>query len=103
MSKIYDVFPFFNELDLLEIRLNHLAPFVDYFVITEATMTHAGNLKPLYFHENRDRFSKFEGKIIHQVVDDFPSTLNTFERDWFQRNEVKPVLEARLNDDDVLI
>lgn len=103
MSKIYDVFPFFNELDLLEIRLNHLAPYVDYFVITEATMTHAGNPKPLYFQENRDRFSKFEGKIIHQVVDNFPSTLNTFERDWFQRNEVKPILGARLNDDDVLI
>jgi beta-1,4-mannosyl-glycoprotein beta-1,4-N-acetylglucosaminyltransferase len=103
MSKIYDVFPFFNELDLLEIRLNHLAPYVDYFVITEATMTHAGNAKPLYFHENRDRFSKFEGKIIHQVVDDFPSSLNTFERDWFQRNEVKAVLASHLNDDDVLI
>lgn len=103
MLKIYDVFPFFNELDLLEIRLNHLAPYVDYFVITEATMTHAGNPKPLYFHENRERFSKFEAKIIHQVVEDFPSALNTFERDWFQRNEVKPVLESRLKDDDVLI
>jgi beta-1,4-mannosyl-glycoprotein beta-1,4-N-acetylglucosaminyltransferase len=103
MSKIFDVFPFFNELDLLEIRLNHLAHAVDYFVITEATMTHAGNPKPLYFYENRDRFSKFESKVIHQVVDDFPSSLNTFERDWFQRNEVKSVLAAHLNDDDVLI
>jgi beta-1,4-mannosyl-glycoprotein beta-1,4-N-acetylglucosaminyltransferase len=103
MAKIYDVFPFFNELDLLEIRLNHLADYVDHFVITEATMTHAGNPKPLYFHENRDRFSKFDGKIIHQVVDDFPNTLNTFERDWFQRNEVKAVLETRLSDGDVLI
>ncbi len=35
--KIYDVFPFFNELDLLEIRLNILDPYVDYFVLVEAT------------------------------------------------------------------
>ncbi|DAB19112.1 TPA: glycosyl transferase GT17 family protein, partial [Candidatus Gastranaerophilales bacterium HUM_19] len=32
---IYDCFPFFNELDVLEIRLNVLYDIVDYFVITE--------------------------------------------------------------------
>jgi beta-1,4-mannosyl-glycoprotein beta-1,4-N-acetylglucosaminyltransferase len=103
MSKIYDVFPFFNELDLLEIRLNHLNSHVDYFVITEATMTHAGNHKPLFFKENFDRFKRFEKKIIHQVVEGFPAELSTFERDWFQRNEVKPLLESHMQDDDILI
>lgn len=103
MSKIYDVFPFFNELDLLEIRLNHLDSYVDFFVITEATMTHAGNLKPLYFMENQAKFEKFQHKIIHQVVEGFPIELSTFERDWYQRNQVKPLLEEHLSDDDILI
>jgi len=103
MSKIYDVFPFFNELDLLEIRLNHLAETVDYFVITEATITHAGNPKPLFFQENRHLFAEFDHKIIHHVVDTFPPELSTFERDWFQRNTVKPLLDAHLNLDDILI
>ena len=35
--KVFDVFLFFNELDLLEVRLNLLYPFVDHFVINEAT------------------------------------------------------------------
>ena len=36
---IYDIFPFFNELDLLEIRLNILDKHVDYFVIGECNKT----------------------------------------------------------------
>lgn len=70
--KIYDVFTFFNELDLLEIRLNILDPYVDHFVIVEATETFSGNKKPLYFKENRERFKQWDHKIIHYVVDDTP-------------------------------
>ena len=33
--KIFDVFLFLNELDLLELRLETLYEVVDYFVITE--------------------------------------------------------------------
>lgn len=43
---------------------------MDNFIIVEATRTHAGNAKPLYYAENKDKFSKFESKIIHIVVDD---------------------------------
>ena len=39
---VYDLFPFHQELDWLEIRLRTLAPFVDYFVITEYTTTFTG-------------------------------------------------------------
>ncbi len=31
MAKVYDCFTFFNEMDLLEIRLNELDEEVDYF------------------------------------------------------------------------
>ena len=75
-GKIYDVFTFFNELDLLEIRLNILDPYVDYFVIIEATETFSGNPKPLHFLENKERFKKWEHKILHYVVRDTPSSKN---------------------------
>ncbi|MBO9668238.1 MAG: N-acetylglucosaminyltransferase, partial [Bdellovibrio sp.] len=39
MAKVYDCFSFFNELDLLEIRLNELDSVVDHFVLMEATKT----------------------------------------------------------------
>jgi len=70
--KIYDCFTFFNELELLEIRLSELDDHVDYFVIVEAKKTHSGEEKELYFANNKKRFSKWSKKIIHIVVD-FPN------------------------------
>ena len=52
--KVIDVFPFFNELDLLEIRLNSLDPYVDCFILSEATKTFSGLDKPLYYQENKE-------------------------------------------------
>lgn len=71
-AKVYDVFTFFNELDLLEIRMNILYPSVDYFVIVECTETFSGKPKPLYYAENKERFAKFQNKIIHHVTTDAP-------------------------------
>lgn len=71
--KIYDVFTFFNELELLEIRLNVLNDHVDHFVIVESTETFSGLPKKLFFQENKNRFSAFEEKIIHYVIDDVPA------------------------------
>jgi beta-1,4-mannosyl-glycoprotein beta-1,4-N-acetylglucosaminyltransferase len=69
---IYDAFLFFNELDLLDIRLNLLNDVVDKFVIVESTVTFSGKEKSLFFNENRHMFEKFNDKIIHIVVDDTP-------------------------------
>ena len=44
---IYDCFMFFDELDLLEIRMNILDPVVDFFVVTEATTTQMGQPKKM--------------------------------------------------------
>lgn len=73
MAKIYDCFNFFNELDLLELRLNILDPVVDYFVISEASVTHTGQPKPYYFEENKERYTKFLHKIIHLKIEDTPN------------------------------
>lgn len=69
---IYDCFTFFNELDILEIRLNVLKEVVDKFVLVEATRTHQGKEKPLYFEENKARYKEFADKIIHIVIDEYP-------------------------------
>jgi beta-1,4-mannosyl-glycoprotein beta-1,4-N-acetylglucosaminyltransferase len=72
MSKIYDCFLFFNELDILKLRLEILNDTVDKFVIVESTVTFSGKEKPLFFNENKDEFKKFEDKIIHVVINDTP-------------------------------
>lgn len=56
---IYDCFPFFRELDLLEIRLNVLAGVVHEFVIVELDKTHSGHPKPFHLEENWERFTDY--------------------------------------------
>jgi beta-1,4-mannosyl-glycoprotein beta-1,4-N-acetylglucosaminyltransferase len=80
--KIYDCFCFFNELDILEIRLNILEPYVDFFVICESSVTHSGEPKPFFFEDNKERFSKFLHKIIHLKIEDTPNDfINLIEPD----------------------
>ena len=98
---IYDCFQFFNELDILKIRLHVLSPVVDRFVISEATETFSGLEKPLYYEENKAMFAEFEDKIIHVVVEDTPQG-GTHERDTFQKNAVTRGL-AGCTDDDIVI
>ena len=89
--KVYDCFPFFNELDLLEIRLNYMDPYVDYFVLCESVVTFSGLTKKLFYQENKHLFEKFNHKIIHVVVDDTPPELigvDPFRTDQHQRNSV---------------
>ena len=75
-TKIYDIFSLFNELDMLEIRLNILDPYVDYFVIVESNKTFSGLSKPFYYEENKDRFSKWENKIIYSKIVDMPDSMD---------------------------
>jgi len=44
--KIVDCFPFFNEKELLELRINLLQNFVDEFIIIDSNYTHSGQPKP---------------------------------------------------------
>lgn len=72
---IYDTFLFFNEFELLELRLRELAGVVDRFVVVESPRTHSNQPKPLWFAGNRERFREFDSQIIHVVVDDDPTAL----------------------------
>jgi beta-1,4-mannosyl-glycoprotein beta-1,4-N-acetylglucosaminyltransferase len=75
MPKLVDCFTFFNELTMLDFRLEYLAPHVDYFVIVEATRTFSGKSKPLFFQDNRERYARYWDKIVHVVVDDMPDPI----------------------------
>lgn len=59
--------PFFNELDLLEVKFNELAGVVDLHVIVEARQTFTGIPKPLHYAENAGRFRDFP--VYHVVAD----------------------------------
>lgn len=67
--KIFDCFTFFNELDLLEFRLKLLYDEVDKFVICESNYTHSGKPKPYFFEENKDRYKKWQDKIIYLPIE----------------------------------
>ena len=53
--RVFDVFPFFNERDVLEVRLREHDDVVDVFVPVEGSTTHSGGPKDLAW---RDGFSK---------------------------------------------
>jgi len=100
--KIYDCFLFYNELEILEIKLNELYDHVDYFVLVESTKTFRGSPKPLYFAENQQRFDKFLDKIIHVVVNDSLETNDPWKREAYQRNQILRGLTS-CNDEDIVI
>lgn len=70
--KIYDIFTYNGEKDILDIRLNMLNQYVDKFIIIEAPTTFSGLKKPLYFEKDKAYFEKFLDKIIYFVIDDYP-------------------------------
>lgn len=87
---IYDLTQIYNELDLLEIRLNILDPYVDKFVIGESTQTFSGHQKSLYFKENEKRFAKWKDKIIYVQIPEFEGEV--FERTAKQKDYLRTAL-----------
>ena len=71
--KIFDCFMYFDEELILDVRLNTLNEFVDYFVIVESRFTHSGEERNLRF--NHQKFEKFKDKIIYLIVDEPPPNL----------------------------
>jgi beta-1,4-mannosyl-glycoprotein beta-1,4-N-acetylglucosaminyltransferase len=111
--KLIDCFTFYNEIDLLNYRLNILDEVVDYFVIVEGTHTYVGKEKEMYFEKNKENlFKKFTNKIIHIIVDDFPykyPNINTsigqqWENEIYQRNRINDgIQQLKLDDKDIIM
>lgn len=83
--KVYDCFTFYNEFDILEIRLEELWDSVDYFVIAEANTTHQSKPKEFLLKERWNDFAKYHSKIRHIMVEDMPCNPNTWVNENFQR------------------
>lgn len=115
--KIYDIFTYNGEADILEIRLNILKDSVDQFIIVEAPTTFSGLKKPLYFQEQKERFKQFLSKIKYFVMDDYPndkellkladSSSNVpkngpehWRREFYQKESIKKAL-TDLQDEDI--
>jgi|TARA_B110000483_G_scaffold155192_1_gene184406 beta-1,4-mannosyl-glycoprotein beta-1,4-N-acetylglucosaminyltransferase len=98
--KIYDCFSYWDEDLLLDIRLNILNEYVDYFVIVEGNKTWQNNYKKLSF--DIKKFEKFKDKIIYIPVEDMPGGENPWIRENFQRNCITRGL-AESNSEDLII
>ncbi len=117
--KIYDCFMYFDEDLILDLRLNILDKFVDYFVIVESVFTHRGDKRKLKF--NIEKFKNFENKIIYLVYDQKPSNIkemksndsdyiksckyieNAYFRENAQRNFIIKGLKEASDEDIILI
>lgn len=117
--KIFDCFMYFDEEVVLDLRLNMLDPYVDYFVIVESNFTHKGDKRELKF--NYEKFKKFKKKIIYLIYDQKPEKieqvndedsdgeksrkfiLNAAQRENGQRNYIAEGLNIAEDDDLILI
>tara|TARA_B100000401_G_C52755408_1_gene695431 strand:+ start:394 stop:1287 length:894 start_codon:yes stop_codon:yes gene_type:complete len=117
--KIFDCFMYFDEDLLLDLRLNYLNKYVDYFVVVESKFNHKGEVKKLKF--DKKNFKKFENKIIYIVQDQDPEgieeiksnesiirinqkyILNAGRRENAQRNVISKGLEKAKKDDWIII
>ena len=63
-KKIIDTFLFFNEIELLKVRLSYLGDHVENFFIVESNCDFSGKIKPFYL-ENHLHEMPFAEKIIY--------------------------------------
>ena len=117
--KIFDCFMYYDEDFILDLRLNYLNKFIDFFVIVESLYNHKGEKKNLNF--NIKNYQKFKEKIIYIVLDHLPGSieiinnnddestksgkyiLNGYRRDNFQRNYIINGIKNASLDDLILI
>jgi beta-1,4-mannosyl-glycoprotein beta-1,4-N-acetylglucosaminyltransferase len=99
--KIVDCFPYFNEKELLELRINLLYDHVDKFIICDADRTHSGKPKPFLCKDVIRELNLPQEKI--QVVEvnlpeksTNPWVSGTWIRERMQRNAASQFIE---NDD----
>ncbi|MEZ2232317.1 tetratricopeptide repeat protein [Microcoleus sp.] len=104
--RVYDCFTFFNEIDILKIRIEELKDVVDKFILVEATKTYSGQPKPLYYKEFIHEFAEYQDRIIHYVVDDMPEVQNNdrWPLEIYQRDCIGlALIELECQDEDIIL
>ena len=115
---IIDAFTFFNEKELVELRVKDLSDIVDCFLIIEADVTHTGKQKKWNFPDILNtRLKEFSHKIhYHQMKVDLKKAEaekspnykgGTWGRSWrvetMQRNFLKEAYNKLATSDDTII
>lgn len=104
MPKIYDCVMFFNELDMLELRMNILSDVVDYFVVCEAEETHSGQPKRLNFLDNYARFKQWHSKIIYVNAGELSNgNRNSWQREYYHRTRISEGLHSAQGEDWIIV
>ena len=101
MNKIYDCFTFYNEHELLELRLRELYTHVDHFVIVESNQTFTNRSKLWNF--DISQYSKYADKIIYVQVEDMPNSANAWDNEHHQRNAILRGLTDAADDDIIIV
>jgi len=101
---IFDTFMYNGEEDILDIRLNTLAPIVDKFIFIESPLSHSKLPRQLEFPKQKDRFKKFEHKINYHVID-YCKNDNFLLNDWTGREVIENLLinKYNLTNEDIII
>jgi beta-1,4-mannosyl-glycoprotein beta-1,4-N-acetylglucosaminyltransferase len=115
---LIDSFLFFNETELVELRIKYLNKIVDYFVIVEADITHQGKKKDWNFPKILERnLKEFSSKIQYHQLNIDPEKIKK-EESWiiddikgddahrvdnFQRNYIKTACKKFSNEDILII
>tara|TARA_B110000014_G_C20088630_1_gene569692 strand:- start:774 stop:1643 length:870 start_codon:yes stop_codon:yes gene_type:complete len=84
---------YFDEETVLDLRLNFLDKYVDYFVIVESVFTHKGDKRELKF--NHKKFEKFKNKIIYKVYNENENNIEKiFDKDSEKTKSYKYIMNA---------
>lgn len=89
---IIDTFPINDEMDMLQCRLEEMAPAVDFFVAVEADVDHQDHPKPYHLTEHLDRFSEWSDKLIVVRATGLPTRADDpdpWARELAQREYIK--------------
>ena len=110
---------YFDEEMILDLRLNILNKYIDYFVVVESKFTHRGEKRELKF--NKNKFEHFKDKIIYLIHDEIPDNIeiikpndtkdeksrklimNAVFRENGQRNYIRKGLKNAESEDIILI
>ena len=97
--KIFDCFMFFDENVILDVRLNILNQFVDYFVIVESRYNHNGHEKNLNFDINK--YKNFKDKIIYIIHENVPKEIKRINNhDSDHEKNAKYIFNAAFREND---
>lgn len=102
---LVDTFMFYNEYDVLELRLEVLDRYVDRFVLVEAEVNHVGGPKELFFQKNKERYAKWLPKITHVIVtaEESPKDENPWSREKYQRECILKGLDSSVPPDAIVM